>query len=716
MSALLVGGASTFVSCKDYDGDQAAQTIADLTEVRKIALDNQAALFGPDGNGGIVGDLKSLGLLSGSGFSEQFKDDLANLSTTTTNAREALAKAIAAQSTADEAKAWIEANTELELLKNHCAALADIAGCKDIILKLNDMKSIWGDDLSNVVVRTELAEYLKTADLEDKVAELGYEKVADMKQDVRDIINDWTAEIAGEEGVIKDYASLVAAFNQLPEKLVEINNTFEDIYEKLGIVNQMVAGLVTDINIDMVENPYFGTINTPLGIKSTMLIGFVGDQITKKQAAQFEGTEAGLAVSATGGAIYLTINPSDIDVKGMKFALVGRDESAAPAFTLKPLVADNTPVTTISTRANRTVNGYKAVFAIDKETATKAYPNIDKQALKDVATNVIGKLKGQEGLDIANAVKTIYDTFTGAIPQYYALQASWNETQLDGTSKTRYVNSDFKISAFTVKPLAYTTNIGAVGAKYDIPQIPSLQQWLNANITDISYSSIDPNSIEDVTVHIENAKNVKVEYEGQNPNGTVTFTPNSGSGDITMDFSKISVTGETLDVTVELDDLRKVVENLNAQVENMVVDVNKLFDKAESLAGRFDNIASKVNTVISAANKFLDNANQYLQPIMLAAGNGSLIRLSEVPGIYTQFKSNGAEGKIVLVPTSYTLELLAPAYLKKITVDNKEVTTTHDGTQKIVEAILEKGQHTITYSSMDYFGNVVTKDYYVEVK
>ena len=30
MSALLVGGASTFVSCKDYDGDQAAVTNANV--------------------------------------------------------------------------------------------------------------------------------------------------------------------------------------------------------------------------------------------------------------------------------------------------------------------------------------------------------------------------------------------------------------------------------------------------------------------------------------------------------------------------------------------------------------------------------------------------------------------------------------------------------------------------------------------------------------
>lgn len=698
MSALLVGGASTFVSCKDYDGDQAAVQNANLAKLQEVVTANKAAL-----DAAIAGKQDQL--------PADVLENLNQLGTAIENA--------------ETAADWVRNYGQLKELADKMTAISAVLGYQDLLSKLDAATKDWEwpESMSDLVQRTELTKYVSKEELAPYLEKLeGFETKDDLQKDVHDIINAWTKELADN---FTSYEDFVKQMSVVPAEITAINEALEGLEAKLNIVNNKVAKLVTDINIDMVENPYFGTINTPFGIKSTMLIGFVGSQITKKQAAKFEGTEAGLAVSATGGAIYLTINPSDIDAKGMNFALVGRDESAAPAFTLKPLVADNTPVTTISTRADRTVNGYKAVFAIDKETATKAYPNIDKQALKDVATNVIGKIKGQEGLDIANAVKTIYDTFTGAIPQYYALQASWDETQLDGTSKTRYVNSDFNISAFTVKPLGYTTNIGTVGAKYDIPQIPSLQQWLNANIKDFTYDPVDVTKIKDVIVEIPDINEVKVSYDDPtNTNlsgGTLSWTidpSSSSSTTVSIDFSKITISegDKKAQITVELDDLRKVVEDLNTQVENMVGDVNKLFDKAESLAGRFDNIASKVNTVISAANKFLDNANQYLQPIMLAAGNGSLVRLSEVPGIYTQFKSNGEEGKIVLVPTSYTIELLAPAYLKKITVDNKEVTTTHDGTQKTVEAILEKGQHTITYSSMDYFGYVVTKDYYVEVK
>ena len=44
MSALLVGGASTFVSCKDYDGDQAAVTNAELAKLQEVVTANKAAL------------------------------------------------------------------------------------------------------------------------------------------------------------------------------------------------------------------------------------------------------------------------------------------------------------------------------------------------------------------------------------------------------------------------------------------------------------------------------------------------------------------------------------------------------------------------------------------------------------------------------------------------------------------------------------------------
>ena len=99
---------------------------------------------------------------------------------------------------------------------------------------------------------------------------------------------------------------------------------------------------------------------------------------------------------------------------------------------------------------------------------------------------------------------------------------------------------------------------------------------------------------------------------------------------------------------------------------------------------------------------------------MVAVGSNDAVRLSEVDGVYTQF--SGA-GSVILVPTSYTAELLAPAYKKSIKIDNgAELVENCDGTVKTLSAELTKGKHTITYRVMDYYGTIITKNYYVEVK
>ena len=712
MSALLVGGASTFVSCKDYDGDQAAVQNANLAKLQEIVKANKDAL-----DEAIAGKQDQLP-----------QDVLTNLNQ--------LGTAIAnAQTAAD----WVNTYGELSVLKDQLTAISAVLGYQDLLAKLDAATEDWEwpENLSELVQRTELLNYVTQEEFQTEIAKRlskeefqteiakyvtleqlqpylemlnSYQTKEALEADVKKIMNDWTNGLAEN---FTSYEDFVQQMDKVPAELQAIKEALAGLESKLNIVNNKVAKLVTGINVDMISNPFWGTLNTPFGIKSTVLVGYVGGEIDNDKAASFGAEEGGLAQSATGGSIFLTLNPNDIEAEGMNFALVGRDGEEAPGYELASLVKDNSKVTTVTTRA-AAVNGYKADFKLTDGKA--AMVNVDKAALKDVASNVLGKLKGKEALDITSAVQTIYSTFANAVDQYYALQAAWEETQLDGTKKTRAVVSDYNIAAVTVKPLGYNS-LNAVDSKldnYNIPQIPLLQDWLNANITDITYSKINPNDIEDVTVKIENAKDVKVEYTGQDEDGKVTFTPETGTGKITMDFSKITVTGETLEVKVSLKQLRDVVENLNKQVGDMVDNVNGLFDKAEDLAGRADTYISKVNKVLSVANKFIHKLPQFLQPVVVAVGSNGAVRLSEVDGAYTQF--TGA-GSLVLVPTSYTAELLAPSFKKSIKVDNgKELVADCDGTVKTLSVELAKGKHTISYRTMDYYGTIVEKKYYVEVK
>ena len=707
MSALLVGGASTFVSCKDYDGDQAAVTNAELAKLKKVVTDNKTAL-----DAAIAGKQDQLPA-----------DVLANL--------DKLGTAITNAQTAVD---WVNANSALNTLTAQVEAIAALAGNQEILNKLAEVAVNWGDDMSEVVLRTELLNYVTQTEFQEEIAKRlskeefqteiakyvtleqlqpyldmlnSFQTKEALEADVKKIMNDWTNDLAKN---FTSYEDFVQQMDKVPAELQAIKEALAGIESKLNIVNNKVAKLVTGINVDMISNPFWGTLNTPFGIKSTVLVGYVGGEINSEKAAVFGDEEGGVAQSANGGAIYLTLNPNDIEAEGMNFALVGRDGEEAPGYALESLVKDDTKVTTATKAA--AVNGYKAVFGLTDGKA--AMVNVDKAALKEVASNVLGKIKGQEALDITSAVQTIYSTFANAVNQYYALQAAWEETQLDGTKKTRAVVSDYNIAAVTVKPLGYES-LNAVGSKlenYNIPQIPLLQDVLGAYISDVKFDPINTDKLAKVTVEIPDINKVKIELVDENTGaGSATWDNATNTGTIKINFDNLKVTeGGKTTIDVKLDELVNVVNQLNGELQ----DVNKLIDKVNDLAGRADNYIAKANKVLSYANKFIHNLPQYLQPVMVAIGSNDAVRLSEVDGVYTQF--SGA-GSVILVPTSYTAELLAPAYKKSIKIDNgAELVENCDGTVKTLSAELTKGKHTITYRVMDYYGTIITKNYYVEVK
>lgn len=686
MSALLVGGASTFVSCKDYDGDQAAQTFADLKELESQVNTKIEALEG---------------VLNGK--QNQLPDDVIA----------DLGKLHGAIDNAKEAKDWVDANSDLEKLTAKVEALATLANDQETLSKLAAMTSTWGEDFQNVVVKSELLNYVSWDDMQNIVwpqAEAMFEKKEDLAKDVEAVIDSITKANAEN---FTSYADLVAAFDKVPARLETIEGQIDDILAWNDNIQFTLDNMITGVNVDMVENPYFGTLNTPFGIKSTMLIGFVGGEISADDLSDFgvKDGKSGLATSLDGGNIYFTVNPSNLDASHLKFNLVGRDGEEAPGFMLSPAKVNNKQVTTIGTRAVAT-NGYVATAGINDGKAAQVV--VDKDDLKAVAKNVLGKLKGQEGLDVTNAVRTIYSTFAKAIPQYYALQAEYKVKGQDGVEKDVAYTSDYNIAAVTIKPLGFNT-LNNVNFRH-IPQIPLLQEWLNANIVGFTYDPIDVTKIKDVDVEVPDINNVKVSYTGAGASDGKITVPGTGGTNVTIDFTKITIKeGENKAVvTVKLDDLRRVVADLNNQVETIVGNVNSLIDKADNLAGRADKYINKVNSLISTVNKFIDNSAQYLQPMMVAATNGNAFRLSEIPGTGNEIKANG-ENAIVLMPTSYTLELLAPAYKKSIKVNGVELNEGCDGGVKTVTAKLVEGENEIVYSAMDFFGTVVTKNYYIKV-
>ncbi|MCI7579397.1 MAG: hypothetical protein MST01_04030 [Prevotella sp.] len=785
MSALLVGGASTFVSCKDYDGDQAAVSNANvkglsdklneqITALEALKTDINTKLNGKADQsvvdaldlkvGNAIADLQNqinaikscecdlTDLLATQAFVNSIKDDLTAL----------LAKDLV---TSDQLKDWLTED-DITTLRTGMDAL----------------NTLFGPNLEDAVIRADLADYAKSADLSKYALATdlnSYLKTENFSGQLVSTLNTLLANSGLEN--ITDVTELFAQIDKIAgmdESIQKLASECALLAGKYSLLNDKIDSLVTGVNVDMVSNPIYGTFNTPFGIKSYVLAGFVGGQIEGQEFAG-QDVEGGLAASANGGSIYLTVNPTDLDAEGWNIgSLVGRDGKLAPGYGELVLVADNTPVTTTKAAAQ---GGYVATPKLVDPAAAKI--NVNKEELTAVAKNVLGKLRGEEALDITGAVQTIYNTFSKAIDQYYGINVKY------GKNGEHSFQSSYDIAPVTVKPLAYTTL--ADKNFRDIPQIPSLQDKLGAVITNIKYDPIDASSIKDFEFVVTSAitdenegekwndKYTKITVDEEAKTITIPFFDDTASrgeywaykwvynegwwnveskpvtstanySTITIPYSKIKIekvnpagdewgTNWTWEyneetqrwepvvnndkwitkytVTISHDEMKSIVNEMNTQMGGIVEDVNNMFDNVSDMASAIDDRLEFVNKFINKLNYTVDHINKYLQPIAIAVcDGGKAVRLSEVPGCYTQFKVKGNEGSIVIALTSYTAELLAPAYKKSVKIDNTtELNPSLDGSVKKVVATLGVGTHTITVSSMDFYGNIRTKNYYVQV-
>lgn len=749
MSALLVGGASTFVSCKDYDGDQAAVTNANvkglsdklqeqIAALEALEADINAKLSGKADQSVVdalnlkvdnaiaglqnqIDAIKSCECLSLDQLKEIFATQ-AFVNDINDKLNGLLAKDLV---TSDQLKDWL---TEEDI--------------KTLRADMNALNTLFGENLKNAVTKADLADYAKSADLAKYALATdlnSYLKTENFSGQLVSTLN----TLLGSSG-LQNITNVYELFAQI-DKTVAMNDSIQKLASQCALLagqysllNDKIDSLVTGVNVDMVKNPIYGTLNTPFGLKSYVLAGFVGDEIKNTPFYQENGvwqtinSEEKVAASANGGSVYLTVNPSTINAEGWNIGrLVGRDGTVAPGYGELVLAADNTPVTT---RATNNLGGYVATAVFDNPAAAKI--NVNKDELTDVAKNVLGALRREESLNITNAVGTIYKTFANAIDQYYGINVKYGK---DG--KQSYTSS-YDIAAVTIKPLSYNT---LDGKGYEIKSIPQLEDFLGISVDDIRnnfiWSPIEVDSDMDTEITITLPDPDSFEIEGTVPtpdasittgdahvdeNGNVVWDqdPKVTIGDI--DISAIKVKYDTKEKTyyavVTILELQRIVNQINDQVGGMMDDVNDLLDKVQGGFDKINNsVIARLNKVIAKANKILDNPNALLQPVMLyndANGSG---RLSESPIAPTRFNLNGkSEGAITLVATSYTGEMLAPAWKKHICVEGEgasvNVSGVIDGAQKIITLTAKPGKYTINYDAIDFYGKVRNKKYYVEVK
>ena len=387
----------------------------------------------------------------------------------------------------------------------------------------------------------------------------------------------------------------------------------------------------------------------------------------------------------------------------------------------------------------------------DINTLKDAIDTINGQ-LKEAAKYVLAKLQDPKStsLNLSGLASALYSNLNNQLTAY-GVQASWKQKDQNGNEVEKVVTSEIKLAAFAVKPLSF--DFLANNSKLDNLSLDRFMLPTNLSEKQKGISGLDFNNIIDPSTGktIEVATIVAVPGVKIVPNGTdldiiqisdgkklntiknayiVSWEKASKNISIEVNGEAGSASGSTtLDtyiyqIKVKDDTMKDLIADLNKNLSTTLGPVKTALDWANTLAGKYDQNVAKVNNLIKKVEGVITNVNKYLQPaIMFKADNGSWSFVSTGSHFATSFVGVGATP---LVATSYTAELLAPAYKKQlyvkeagaeILVNGKATKSAFNGQiQKVVFNASKAGNYTIVYKAIDYSGKVVEKNFYVTVK
>lgn len=702
-SALLMGGASTFVSCTDHESDNAYNasiSIADAVakQLDALKLANQQLQANID-------DLKSDVATN--------KDKIAALE----------AQVVANKAAIENLNGtWTEKFQKLNTqLNESIGALGDRAtALEEAVNKINGQLPAELAKLNQAI--QDIAE-LKTKSKE----------VDELQKKLDELNEKLYGKLAGEG----DINTLKDAIDTINGQLKTMSEQLDAIY---AILNNNVSGIViqaTDCPVTGYENAAF------LGSQANILSAYWGIPASGDEEFEVEG---GKLIKSDAGNIYININPANVAPSNITFRLVDSQGNDAPGFKLgAPVVTDKVLKYGI-TRAT-SANGF---YAIPVECTDPQNDGLDmnKGQLKEAAKNVLAKLQDPKStsLNLSGLASALYSNLNNQLTAY-GVQASWKQKDQNGNEVEKVVTSEIKLAAFAVKPLSFdflANNSKLDNLSLDRFMLPTNLSEKLKGISGLDFNNIiDPSTGKTIEVAtVVAVPGVKIVANGTDLDiiqisdgkklNTIKNAYIVSSEKASKDIS-IEVNGETGSTTLDTyiyqikvkdDTMKDLIADLNKNLSTTLGPVKTALDWANTLAGKYDQNVAKVNNLIKKVEGVITNVNKYLQPaIMFKADNGSWNFVSTGSHFATSFVGVGATP---LVATSYTAELLAPAYKKQlyvkeagaeILVNGKATKSAFNGQiQKVVFNASKAGNYTIVYKAIDYSGKVVKKNFYVTVK
>lgn len=781
-SALLMGGASTFVSCKDTESD---------------------ALY--DSNGKVAEVI-----------AKQAKDisDLADKLKKETEKRESedqvlknliIEKATEIKTTADEALRLAQTNESkigdltgrVETLEGQLSSLLDLSSkvdgldreVQDLKTKFDSFRSCTCDfttlnqnyeDLKLKQAedrrRIEAIEQGKTTldeqigrintTLNGKVDQTTFDELKDQVNRNQTTVDTYKNEVDNLRNKFADYVErsyLTSNYytkDEVDNAITNASNALEGkisaletkLTTQLNSLFNAMANEVTGIVVNRFYSPILGSYKDMMGTEARFLGAYYG-------YAEKEAEIGGESINPddlllddakdNAGSIGVYINPANKDFSGLTFKIVDSQGNVTPfiATATKNDKVEHYGYTRAGAEST-TPNYYLLKVSVDPNRLdeVKTWTSEDVESLKGVAKNVLNKLKDRSNnLNLTEIANTLYKTFNNRLTEYHL---ALEQELTDGTNKSMNVTiADKDFAATVIKPLSY--NFLSGGINYDIKDIPTLEskglyiktdnlKWSNLGhindmtqnieieIPDASTMTIDGSRVEitatgaivwtkdehgnEVKNNINDLKGVAVKVNGINfQSGAIRYN---------------NVT-RVVSVTVSMAQFNNMIDQINSQVGNMLGTVTDLANKVNGFVSNIDgNFINRVNSYIHKCNYWLDNANKFLQPAMFATDGNNWVKLPTIASGATYVKMTNGKANVLLLPTSYTLEYIAPAYKKYITVkDPSGATVTGENIGKVISGNIHKagftatkeGVYTITYDAVDYTGGDVSKTFFIKV-
>ena len=520
-----------------------------------------------------------------------------------------------------------------------------------------------------------------------------------------------------------------------------LNHRLDSVSGSLNdVLNILLKPELTGITVNATENPVTGYWNASfIGLNLKLASSFYG---VAAEGNEDWGVKANQVLGKGGNAgyLYVTLNQTDVDPSLVKVELVNSQGEPAKGFKLGSIENTNKVLTFGTRAASVHTQGFYQVPVIASDPQNDGV-EFDKGALAAAAKNVLNELRNpkENDLDLSKIASALYKN----IPELtaYSVKAKYylynpDTKNLELKEIVKQVTSDYDIAAVAVKPVSY--NFLKDNATLDKLsdwavenfRLPSLSSKLNKVIDAIkvdlpsSTSKVEVATVlaaTDVTVVAENGK-VNFYKKGQT-------TPAASYEDATAVVEKV---GEVAVDTTHTQYIYKITSKVDA-VSNVLADLQNsingqlqpIKDVLSKTGSKWENVIAKVNPLLQKVSSKIGSVNKFLQPTILYVDkNGNPNTLSTIGGrLATRFVGTGAT---TLYATSWTAELLAPAYKKSISVLEKGATVTltngksaaepFDGSiNKVIFNAENAGTYTIVYKAIDYSGVEVEKTFKVNV-